>query len=379
MSAESLRVGIVGCGGIARNHHVPSYLATGRARIVAACDVDRTAVEAVKALVDTIEYVHTDYGAFLREAEVDLLSISTSNEMHHPVAMAAMDRGLDLYCEKPMALTLAQAREMMAAAERAGVRTGVNFSHRRTPASLLVKEILDSGALGEIYHVSALYAAGSPAYADGPGTWRHDRNRAGFGGLGDMGSHMLDMVSWWLGSKVSRVAATMRTFVPERIDRATGRSMRVTTEDEGLVLVEFDSGALGHLCGSYTFTGRGYDQRAEIYGARGGLMYDQQHAHQLKVYLPEEALKAYTVTERGGTADNPYATILVPERLHGRLPGGSLPRRTVLMDFVDACLAEGPFAFEPGFREGLAVQEILEAIRMADETGRWVGLPRGQG
>jgi predicted dehydrogenase len=234
---------------------------------------------------------------------------------------------------------------------------------------------VDSGALGDLYHVSALYAAGSPTYAQAKGTWRNVREKAGFGGLGDMGSHMLDMVNWWLAVPVTRVAATMRTFVPERVDAVTGAPMAVTTEDEGLVLLEYANGALGHLCGGYTFTGRGYDQRAEIYGTQGGLMYDQQHAYELKVYLPGEALADYTVVERGGTPDTPYSTILVPERLQGQRPGQIPARRTVLMDFLDAYMAETGFSFEPGFREGVFVQQVLEAVRRADEARCWINLP----
>ncbi|MGI6367169.1 MAG: Gfo/Idh/MocA family protein [Anaerolineae bacterium] len=375
MSDRVVRVGVVGVGGIARHYHVPSYLTNPAFQIVAACDVSQSALEAFQLLVDTVSYTNVDYETFFREAEVDLVSVCTSNDMHHDVVMAAIEQGVDVYCEKPLALTYSQAQEMASAARERGIRTGVNFSHRRTPASQLVKEILDSGALGDLYHVSALYAAGSPTYAQAPGTWRNVRERAGFGGLGDMGSHMLDMVNWWLGSPVTRVAATMKTFVRERVDRATGEPMQVTTEDEGLVLLEYGNGALGHLCGGYTFTGRGYDQRAEIYGTRGGLMYDQQHAYQLKVHLPEEDLAQYTVVERGGTLDNPYTTILVPERLQGARPGQTPSRRTVLMDFMDAYLAEGPFAFDPGFEAGLAVQEVLEAVRIGDDGRRWVDLP----
>jgi predicted dehydrogenase len=375
MSEGIVRVGIVGCGGIARNYHVPSYLADPRVRIVAACDVSQDAVTAMRSLVDTVAYTSTDYDSFLRDADVDLVSVCTSNDMHHDVVMAAIARGLDVYCEKPLALTYAEAVEMDAAAAHAGVRTGVNFSHRRTPAARLVKEIVASGALGDLYHVSALYAAGSPTYAQAKGTWRNVREKAGFGGLGDMGSHMLDMVNWWLASPVTRAAATMRTFVPERLDALTDAPMAVTTEDEGLVLLEYANGALGHLCGGYTFTGRGYDQRAEIYGTQGGVMYDQQHAYELKVFLPGEALAEYTVIERGGTPDNPYATILVPERLQGQRPGMVPARRTVLMDFLDAYLADGAFGFEPAFREGLLVQEVLQAVRLADDSRRWVDLP----
>jgi predicted dehydrogenase len=343
--------------------------------IVAACDVSAEAVAAVAALADTATYTTDDYRALLRETQVDLVSVCTSNDMHHPVVMEAIAQGVDVFCEKPLALTYAQAQEMYAAAQERGVKTGVNFSHRRTPAAQLAREIIASGALGQIHHVSAIYAAGWPQYAQRPGSWRNQREKAGFGGLGDMGSHMLDMVLWWLGAEVEGVASNLRTFVPERLHAATGQPMQVTTEDEGMVLLDYANGALGYLCGSYTFTGRGYDQRAEIYGSEGGLMYDQQHPYQLQVWLPEEALAQYTVLEAGGAYDHPYTTILVPERLQGRLPGEPQRRRTILMDFVEAYQSDEPFAFAPGFREGLRVQEVLEGIARANAARCWISLP----
>jgi predicted dehydrogenase len=271
-------------------------------------------------------------------------------------------------------MTHAEAREMHQAAQTAGVKTGVNFSHRRTPASMLCQEIIASGALGPIHYVSAVYAAGGTGYATRPGTWRNDRSRAGFGGLGDMGSHMLDMMMWWLGCGVTAVAAQLRTIVPQRAARDGGAPMKVTTEDQGTLLLSYENGALGYLCGSYVFTGRGYDQRVEVYGSEGGLMYNQQRPYELDVHLPAEALARYTVVRQGGTPDTPYATILVPERLHGT--SASDPRRrTVLMDFLDAYRADGPFHFSPGFYEGMKVQEVLDATRRAEVARCWVSLP----
>lgn len=375
MPNKKLRVGIIGCGGIARNHHAISYMRMPDVEIVAACDVNPEAVAALQERVSTVTLTSDDYGEILDNAELDLVSVCTSNDMHYPVVMRAIARGVDVFCEKPLAMTFAEAREMYEAANQRGIKTGVNFSHRRTPAAQLVREIVASGVLGEIHHVSAIYAAGAPNYASRPGSWRNDRSKAGFGGLGDMGSHMLDMVLWWLDTEVTGIAANLRTFVPQRIAAGTEKPMAVTTEDEGMVLLNYANGALGYLCGSYTFTGRGYDQRAEIYGSEGGIMYDQQRSHELQVYLPEQALAQYTVLEQGGARDHPYTTILVPERLHGRLSEETNARRTVLMDFMDAYRAAGPFSFTPGFREGLRVQEALEAIAQANQSHKWISLP----
>ena len=371
---ESLRVGIVGAGGIARHHHVPSYGRCHDVGIVAACDIDAAALQEMHDQ-HGIAHLYRDYRELLAQETLDLVSICTSNDMHHPVAMAAMGRGVDVFCEKPLALNLTEAREMASVAQARGIRTGVNFSHRRTPASRLAKEIIDSGALGPIHQFVAVYAAGGTGYAARPATWRNDRSRAGYGGMGDMGSHVLDMVDWWLGENPIAVTAQTRTIVPQRIDRDSGLPFQVTTEDQGQLLLSYPGGTTGYVYGGYCFTGRGYDQRIEVYGSEGGLMYTQQHSHELEVFLPAEELKRYQVLRRGATADTPYTRILVPERLHGLVPGEPGARRTILMDYVDAYRAPGPFVFAPGFREGLQVQEVLEACTLSASRRCWVDLP----
>ncbi len=140
-----------------------------------------------------------------------------------------------------------------------------------------------------------------------------------------------------------------------------------------MLLLTYANGATGYVCGSYAFTGRGYDQRIEIYGSQGGLMYDQQHAYELQVYLPDEQLSRYVHSATGGTPDRPYHTILVPER-HQGIYEGQPWARTSLMDFIDAYGAT-PFAWSPGFDEGVRVQEVLEAASLAEQRRAWVDLP----
>jgi len=377
MNVKPLRVGIVGSGGIAVNHHVPNYLRCADVHVVAACDISEAALEQMRERHGVAD-CYCDYRDLLARDDIDLVSVCTSNDMHYPVVMAAIERGLDVYCEKPLAMDLRQAREMWAAAEAKGLRTGVNFSHRSTPAAQLAREIIARGALGKITTVQAVYAAGGTGYAERPGTWRNDRQRAGWGGLGDMGAHILDMIRWWLGEDVVEVTARTRTFVPQRLWHDTGLPTPVTTEDQGMVLMSFAGGAMGYLCGGYIFTGRGYDQRIEVYGSDGGLMYNQQRPLELDVFLPPDVLADYQVLRQGKTADTPYTTILVPERLHGLIPGMNGVRRSVIMDFVDAYRADDAdagFCFQPGFAEGVTVQEILDACALAESGACWVRLP----
>jgi predicted dehydrogenase len=376
--SKIIRMGIVGGGGIARYYHLPSLRRFTEVQIVAAADVSTAALQVLKEEHE-LERLYEDYQEMLDREELDLINVCTTNDMHYPVVMAAIERGLHIYCEKPLAMTHAEAREMEEAARSAGIRTGVNFSHRRTPASRLAQEIIASGALGAIHYVSALYAAGGTEYAKHPGTWRNVREKAGFGGFGDMGSHVLDMMMWWLDCGVEAVSAEMATIVPQRIDRDSGQPMQVTTEDQGMLLLRYGNAAMGALYGGYVFTGRGFDQRAEVYGSEGGLMYDQQRPYELAVHLPKEHLQRYHILREGGTRDTPYTRILVPERHLGLIPTEPGARRTVLMDFIDAYLqAEEtgePFTFSPGFREGAAVQEVLEASRRATLARSWISLP----
>ncbi len=369
---DEVRVGIIGAGGIARGYHVRSYLRCSNVRIVAACDVSPAALAELTQLTGPLD-TYADYRALLARDDLDLVSICTTNNMHHPVAMAAIERGIDIYCEKPLALTLAQAREMQVAAAGAGIKTGVNFSHRRTPAARLAKEILESGALGPVHYISAVYAAGSASYGARPITWRNLKEYAGYGGMGDMGSHIIDMLFWFVGADATAVTAVARTLVPERPHRETGQPVRVTTEDQGMMLMTLSNGATAYVAGSYAFTGRGYDQRIEVYGAQGGLMYDQQHPFELQVFLPEEHLQRYTRTVAGGTPDRPYHTILVPERHQGIVEGKAWTQ-TTLMDFL-AAYRRQPFVWSPGFAEGVRVQEALEAASLAEERQAWVPLP----
>ncbi len=128
------------------------------------------------------------------------------------------------------------------------------------------------------------------------------------------------MVDWWLGEDPVAVTAQTRTIVPERADRDGSLPVRVTTEDQGQLLLSYPAGTMGYVYGGYCFTGRGYDQRIEVYGSEGGLMYSQQHSYELDVFLPAEALKEYQVVRRGGTTDTPYTASWCPSGCTARCP-----------------------------------------------------------
>jgi predicted dehydrogenase len=293
--------------------------------------------------------------------------------MHYPVAMAAIEAGKHVFCEKPLGLNYLQARQMYEAAEAAGVKTGVGFVHRVTPAARLAHQILSAGELGDIYHVIAIFSSGGADFAERPMSWRRTRAKAGAGVLFDLGSHMVDMTRWWLSQEITSVCAHTRTFVEQRHWPGRDEWAEVETDDASVFLANFEGGAMGTFINSNVFTGRGFDQRAEVYGSRGALLYDQARPYALRVCIGKEMLRLSSEWGVGRRKEEPYPIVPVPEQLKDRWTPHKLPARSLNPDFIAAI--RGGEAFLPTFYEGMKVQEVLEAAVISVEEGCWVKLP----
>ena len=156
MGDRNLRVGIIGAGGIARGAHVPGYRQSGRAEVTAVCDVHADAARAFAAAHGLSRHYDSVEGMLAQE-DLDVVSICTSNDAHHPAAMAAIARGLHVFCEKPLAMNFAQALEMYEASRSQGVVTGINFTYRTTPAARYIKELTEEAIFGDVKHFSIEY------------------------------------------------------------------------------------------------------------------------------------------------------------------------------------------------------------------------------
>ncbi|MEZ4677576.1 MAG: Gfo/Idh/MocA family oxidoreductase [Caldilineaceae bacterium] len=156
---KKIRVGIVGCGGIAQSQHIPGYLRTENVEIVALCDVNETLLKTVGEQHSIVQ-LQTDYRELVALSELDAVDICTAPDSHFPIALAALVAGKHVFCEKPLALSYSDARQLYVAAQAADVVTGVGFVHRVTPAARLAHQLVSSGALGEIYSVIANFSAG---------------------------------------------------------------------------------------------------------------------------------------------------------------------------------------------------------------------------
>lgn len=347
---DAVRVGIIGTGGIARYHHIPSLLKHPAARILAVCDVRREAAEAVAAEIGVGE-VYTDYTDMLERAPLDAVVIATPNDQHAPASLAAIERGRHVLCEKPLALDAASAQALVGAAAAAGVVNAVNFSYRPNPAVRYIKDIVDSGDLGKIYQVSFQYLQGYLADPDvplRPGTvWRVQRRTAGLGVLGDLGSHLIDLARFWFG-EIAAVQSLQRTFVQQR-PTADGGTVDVDGDDVTCALLDFEAGMVATFQTSWAAVPWGNHQRVEIYGSNGSIVYENENQRSIRAVFGSPMAKYRT-----------FAEIPVPQQYHDSA-------RPHAQGFVDAIL-KGQ-AYRPSFEDGARCQAILDAIDAAAVEG----------
>ncbi|MEV5708687.1 Gfo/Idh/MocA family oxidoreductase [Actinoallomurus sp. NPDC052274] len=331
----------------------------------------------------------TDWRELIRRDDVDVVDICTPGDTHAEIAIAALEAGKHVLCEKPLANTVEEAAAMAEAAERAranGVRSMVGFSYRRVPALALARKLVADGRLGAIRHVRAQYLQDWIVDPDFPLVWRLDKDKAGSGALGDIGAHIIDAAQFVTGERILGVSALMETFVRERplAEASTGLSAastgdpgrgEVTVDDAALFIGRMSGGAVASFEATRFANGRKNALRLEINGSAGSLAFDLESMNELFFYDGTEGSEAagfrrILVTEPA----HPYAGAWWPP---GHLLGYEHTFTHEVRDFLDAIGTDTDPS--PSFADGLRVQEVLDAVtRSADRNGTWttVGGPR---
>jgi predicted dehydrogenase len=321
----------------------------------------------------------TDWQAMIARSDVDLVDICTPGDTHMEIAVAALDAGKHVLCEKPLANSVAEAEVMAAAAERAranGVRAMVGFTYRRVPAIALARRLVAEGRLGEIRHVRAQYLQDWLADDGAPLSWRLQKERAGSGALGDIGAHVIDLTQFITGDRIVGVAGMLETFVKERpLPSATGGlggiagagRGEVTVDDAAAFLARFGGGAQGVFEATRFATGRKNAIRIEVNGSHGSLAFDFEDMNLLHFYDARDdaataGFRRILVTE----PDHPYVHAWWPP---GHLLGYEHGFTHQVVDLVNAIAAgEDP---APSFADGLQVQRVLEAVEQSSDKRSW--------
>nr|WP_237283527.1 Gfo/Idh/MocA family oxidoreductase [Streptomyces alfalfae] len=338
--------------------------------LAAVCGRD---ADAVRAAADRLGWAaaETDWRALIARDDVDLVDICTPGDSHAEIAIAALDAGKHVLCEKPLANTVDEAEAMVDAAERARARgqvAMVGFNYRRVPALALARRMVAEGRLGALRHVRLTYLQDWLVDPEFPLTWRLRKDRAGSGALGDLGAHIVDLAQFLVGEQVAGVSALTETFVRERplLDGASsgltaaggGRRGTVTVDDAAVFTGRFPSGALASFEATRFAAGRKNALRLELNGAEGSLAFDLERLNELSFHDHTEpaassGFRRILVTE----PDHPYLQAWWP-------PGHGLGyEHTFVHQARDLLLAVASGAGPaPSFADGLSVQRVLAAV-----------------
>jgi len=363
---KKVKVGVIG-GGYGRNH-ILAYQVCEDVEVAAFCQ--RTGAGAEKIAGEFhIPNVFTDYRELLQMKELDGVSIVTPPYLHGPIALEAFSRGLHVLCEKPLATSRKEAEAMLAAAQAAGRVHMTAFNFRFIPALRRMKELIDEGYLGErIFHLDASWMSESRIGAGGPLGWRHNKETAGMGVLGDTGVHLIDLVRWLAGD-FSRVCGHAAIFNKERRLPDGGGSAAVTVEDSCMFIAELGGGVQAALHPSGVARGNIF-QSIRIFGSEGVL-------HALIGRKGPDWVVGKLFGARG--AGSHVEPLAIPERLiqglnlsDSKRVAGEFLFSNLTRRFVDA-IREGEQAI-PSFREGLESQKVVDAVLRSVEEQKWVSV-----
>ena len=310
----------------------------------------------------------TDWREVVTRDDIDIVDIVTPGDSHAEIAIAAARAGKVVLCEKPLANTVREAEQMLAAVEKARVVHMLCHNYRRAPAVMLAKQIIESGQIGDVRHYRGTYLQDWPTDPKLPLVWRMDKKQAGSGALGDLAAHSIDLARFLVG-EIAEVAGDMKTFIKTRplLDDPK-RSGRVTVDDAATTLVRFKNGAMGTIEATRMAPGRKNYNRFEINGSRGSLAFDMERMNDLDVYFESDP-----PTLRG------FRTIMVTEPTHpymqawwpaGHIIGYEHSFTHTVYDFLKAIAAGKPP--QPNFEDGWKNQRVLDAIEKSANTRQWV-------
>lgn len=335
---------------------------------------------ATQAAADKLgwESIETDYHALVARDDIGLVDVSTPGYTHRDVVLAALAAGKHVICEKPLANTLNEAREMVEAAKKAGTINMVNFNYRCVPAVQFAKQLIDQGKIGDITHWRAVYLQDWLVDPMAPLAWRLKKEYAGSGALGDIAAHILDL-SHLLVGQVTEVVGTLDTFIKQRpveapSDGGSGLSNKagtemgdVTVDDATTFLTRFANGATGTFEASRMATGRKNYNSFEINGTKGSISFNLERLNELEVFFREDEVglqgfRTINVTD----SVHPYANHWWPA---GHIIGwehSHVHNIAALLEGIHTGVNPSP-SFEDGFR----CQAVLNAVERSTVSRTW--------
>ena len=376
--AKKLNIGMIGYGFMGRTHSNAYRRVTNFfdvpyepvLKVICGLEADQA-----KAFASQWGYASscTDWRKVVDDKSIDVVEICTPNFTHAEIAIAAAQAGKIVICEKPLALNGDQAKTMVDAVEKAGVANFVSFNYRRVPAVTLVKQLVDEGRFGRIFHYRANFLQDWTISPDVPqggmGTWRLDIKSAGSGVTGDLLAHCIDTAMWHNGP-IARVNAMTETFVKERMHAETGKREKVGIDDACTFFCGFGNGSMGNFESTRYARGHKALYTFEINGEKASARWDLHDLHRLEWFDhgDESRLRGWRsihMTDHGG--GHPYMS-------HWWVPGLQIGYEHTFIhqiaDFLTGLGTDKPA--QPDFRAALATQRVCDAVLASAAKGQWM-------
>jgi len=371
---KTIRIGLVGSGFMGKAHSL-AYRSVGAVfrlpvQPVLELLADATPESAAAAARDFGFARSTgDWRALVTDPRVDVVSVATPNALHAPVALAAIAAGKHVHCEKPLAPNADAAKQMLDAAEKAGVKTQVGFDYLKNPLIALAREIVASGEIGDIVSFRGIHAEDYMADAATP--WHFRLDPAGGGGVvADLGSHIIAMARHLLGP-ISEVCGRLETIIRQRPEALGSARLRaVEVDDIAHGMVRFNRGCVGTIEASWLSHGRKMQIDFEVIGSRGALAFSQEHFNELQLYRVEkDGSRNGFRTLVAGPEHPPYGAFCPAP---GHQLGFNDLKTIEMRDFLLAVAGES--VLRADFREGWEVQKVVDTIIRSSREHRWISV-----
>jgi predicted dehydrogenase len=324
------------------------------------------------------EGYETDWKALIKRGDIDIIDITAPSNAHKEIALCAAEAGKHIFCEKPLALTVGDAREMLSSAEKNNIKHQIGFNYRFAPAVLLAKKMINEGKIGQIFHFRGQYLQDWIIDPGFPRVWRLDKDVAGSGSHGDLGAHIIDLARF-LVSDIAKVSGMSKTFIKERpmAEQMQGLSAKtegpvemapVTVDDATLFLAEFENGALGVFEATRFAAGYKNALRFEISGSKGSIVFKLERLNELRYFSREDEEGYQGFKTIGVTEDaHPYGENWWPA---GHIIGYEHTFVHEMHSFIEAIAQDKPAT--PDFNDGVKCAQILDAVDLSVAEKMWV-------
>ncbi len=338
-----LKVGVIGCGSIAKHRHLPEYAANTQIEIAAVCDIVKTRADEIAALYGAVAYER--FEELLQNEEIDAVSVCTPNYLHAPISIAALKAGKHVLCEKPMATSRVDAEKMIETASTSEKKLMIAHNQRFVPSHEKAREILASGEVGKIYSFRTAFGHPGPEgwSVDGKESWFFEKEKAFIGAMGDLGVHKTDLIRYLLGEEIVEVGSFVETSAKEF----------ATVDDNAVCILKSESGIIGTLAASWAYTAK-EDNSTIIYAEKAILRLEDDPVNSLVVqYQTGETVKY----ELGGIQTN---------------DNGGQSSSQVIDHFVDSILLNQDVPVSG--TEGMNSLQVVLAALESNETKKIINL-----